>query len=506
MGPNLATSCDLSLTSSDFLLSWPQFRNLQENGGEFETCTGHYETCRFDTSTAAECDACLLDEAGVCSDCGTCWQPLFTSVPDMDGLCLGTQQLRNLMTSDAIPIMTSQALYSTLMARYIEKAASTSVIDAVTTALGTDGNGADNVLAKIIQARDDIKTDVDGKITAAKNDITGSIDAAKGSIETKIDGTCSAKRKRRLATREETIEEILASSSDPVGSPEEKIHDFLRSDDAAKKTMDKASRMGLSTDQVEDVLSQLLGDLSGDEADAANDKIKAAFDDPKAIEYLESLLSAEVESGSGGAHAKDLAGRILKTAINPKTRQLEVERLHGIKASLKSIRSNRMSTRGLSDLEGGCDDLVASVKTTIKGFIADLLDLIITNLAAGVDKDSNGDDNAYSKVLKGDKYDTDGVASALTMPLGMVQVLDPWDEDGLLHTVLGFVKDVSQSPDLAKDCSNHITNNPFLRCRHFKKLSATSFLGAAEVNAMECFLPKRTKCFPFIKDVTATSL
>jgi hypothetical protein len=188
-----------------------------------------------------------------------------------------------------IPIETSQALYATMMARYIEKAAADQVISAVTTALGTDGIDPDkNVIEQVTEAStasqtatiakvEEVSGIVTGAITTAKDaiavDITDTKDAltgdtttAKKEILTKIaliPTTCptTAPGSRRLATPAEKIEEILSSSSDPVRSPEDKVRDFLRSD-AAKKTMDEASHMGLESDQVEDVISQLLG-LSG---------------------------------------------------------------------------------------------------------------------------------------------------------------------------------------------------------------------------------------------------
>ena len=63
--------------------------------------------------------------------------------------------------------------------------------------------------------------------------------------------------------------------------------------------------MGLLMDQVEDVLLQLLGDLLGDKAEAANDKLKAVFNN-------------RMENNSD-AHANDLAGHSLKSAVNPTT-------------------------------------------------------------------------------------------------------------------------------------------------------------------------------------------
>jgi hypothetical protein len=383
----------------------------------------------------------------------------------MDGLCIDTAKLRKLMAEQpTIPIETSQALYATMMARYIEKAAADQVISAVTTALGTDGIDPDkNVIDQVTEAGtasqeatiakiEEVSGTVTGAITTAKeaiavdittakNAITGDTTAAKDGILAeiaKIPTTCPTPGSRRLATPEEKIEEILSSSSDPVRSPEDKVRDFLRSD-AAKKTMDEASHMGLESDQVEDVISQLLGLSGGDEAKAANEKLKASIEDPEVLGYLESLLSAEITNNSG-THAEELAGRILKTAVNPKTRQLDVEKLHGIQTSLRSLREDHKTRARKLGLQSSCEDALKAVVTVVKDFIKDTLDMVITALAEGLEGA-----NAFSSVLGNDSgYDTDDVAKALQMPLGMVQVMDPWRQDGFLAEVMGGVIKVSQ--------------------------------------------------------------
>ena len=79
------------------------FRQLSE--GDAATCTGHLTTC--DGDDVAACDACLKSDE-TCDDCKTCFQPLFNSVPEMDGICVGTKDLREFLLADTPALITLQ--------------------------------------------------------------------------------------------------------------------------------------------------------------------------------------------------------------------------------------------------------------------------------------------------------------------------------------------------------------------------------------------------------------
>jgi len=81
-------------------LNW--FRQLSE--GDAATCTGHLTPC----GGGEVCDTCFKTDGNTCANCKTCFQPLFNSVPEMDGICVGTEQLRDFILADAPPLITLQ--------------------------------------------------------------------------------------------------------------------------------------------------------------------------------------------------------------------------------------------------------------------------------------------------------------------------------------------------------------------------------------------------------------
>lgn len=120
---------------------------------------------------------------------------------------------------------------------------------------------------------------------------------------------------------------------------------------------------------------------------------------------------------------------------------MAVEKLHGIQTSLRSLREDHKTRARELGLQSSCEEALTTVVTVVKDFIKDTLDMVITTLATGLEGA-----NAFSCVLGNDSgYDTENVAKALQMPLGMVQVMDPWRQDGFLSDVMGYVIKVSQS-------------------------------------------------------------
>jgi hypothetical protein len=100
---------------------------------------------------------------------------------------------------------------------------------------------------------------------------------------------------------------------------------------------------------------------------------------PKVLGDIDKLVNADIEKNSD-KHATDMAGRLLKEAVNPAaTGQLESERIRKINASLKNFRNLGPSARSLtSDLEGDCNSVVESVQGKIKGFIGGLLEKLLS--------------------------------------------------------------------------------------------------------------------------------
>jgi hypothetical protein len=315
----------------------------------------------------------------------------------MEGICIDTADLREL-NSGAVSLYTTQALFSVMLTNYAEKK-DANIIAVITQALGTDGSGE----------QDDIKSIIESNVRIARDFVFD-----------KIDDQCPAEaapaRERRL------------------GNPEQKIEDFLRSN-PAKEAKHTASEMGLSGEQVDAVLGNLLKGFSGAETEDINDKLKDAFDDPKVLGDIDKLINADIEKNTD-KYATDMAGRLLKEAVNPATGQLESERIREITASLKNFRNLGPSARSLSDLEGGCNSIVESVQGKIKGFIGGLLD----KLLSGISEVVGGGDSAFA-----DATSSFGEgASSLLMPLGFVLSMDAVAENGPLHFALGTIIDVSE--------------------------------------------------------------
>lgn len=167
-----------------------KFRQLQD-GGEFSQCTGHYQTCLEDTG-GIDCNACLQDPSGAaCGECHTCWQPLHVSSPDVLGLCINTQDLRDFITADAVPNISVQALYTSLLTNHMDNLIGDDVVN--------------DIVSSITEARDDINAQTASAITETENQLF-----------TKIDEQCPAPganppARRRL--REASTDQRLRISS-----------------------------------------------------------------------------------------------------------------------------------------------------------------------------------------------------------------------------------------------------------------------------------------------------
>jgi hypothetical protein len=115
----------------------------------------------------------------------------------------------------------------------------------------------------------------------------------------------------------------------------------LRSDNA-KQAMEDVKRQSLSDSQVEDAMAKLLSQPSGSGANAfsgaIDESIKSSLQDPDVLDEAEKLMGARVDQ-KGQGYADQIAGRLLKSAVDPKTGKLDAYRLRSVKASLNEVRS-----------------------------------------------------------------------------------------------------------------------------------------------------------------------
>jgi len=85
-------------------------------GGHVDQCDGtHGETC-LDSLNERNCDLCLMNSNITCPGCFTCYRPLENTNPEMLGLCLPTEGLRD----DAGNAVATQTMLMALMANYIK--------------------------------------------------------------------------------------------------------------------------------------------------------------------------------------------------------------------------------------------------------------------------------------------------------------------------------------------------------------------------------------------------
>lgn len=347
----------------------------------------------------------------MCADCKTCWQPLQGQVPDMQGLCIDTASLRDFHIGVA-SFYTTQSLFSLMLTNYANNQ-DAEIIEVIKTALGTDGE-------------EDIKTIISNAVGASNTDLTGKITSAKDILFAKIEDQCLAD--------DATADDADTRERRRLGTPEQKIEEFFRSN-PAKEAKRTASEMGLASEQVDAALGKLLKGFSGAETEGINDKLKNAFDDPKVLGDIDSLLNADIEKNADN-YATDIAGRLLKGAVNPATGQLESERIREITGSLKKMRNLGSATRSLdSNLETQCTNLVSSVENTIKGFISDIL----TTLISDISSIAGGSDGPFDDIAS----TFEGKASSLFMPLGFALSMDAVGENGPLNAALGTIIEVS---------------------------------------------------------------
>jgi hypothetical protein len=143
----------------------------------------------------------------------------------------------------------------------------------------------------------------------------------------------------------------------------------------------------------------------------------------------------------GQEYANEMAGRLLKSAVDPKTGKLNANRLRSIKAFLNEVRSQRKQQKRDLSLESDCDDVLDEIKTKVKGWIESLLKDILTDLVVTLGTTSSAFNDLTSSI-----YDNsfDSSSSALIMPIGLVNVLDPWSTGSALQTTMSAIVDVFQ--------------------------------------------------------------
>lgn len=228
------------------------------------------ETCNEDPPAGfADCSACLESEETVdCVNCRTCFQPLYQSVTDMEGVCMSTNAIRSLFTAPAPSLPGLHGLYTTLTARYLNK----------------------NIDEKILQA-----------ILDSEAAIKTNTDEAETSINQNIDNTCSASERR---LRETDFDAFIQSEQ-------------------AQAAKQHAKSQGLKDDDIDRVFSRFLNRETGHAFDdRLRETLKTDFSDPKKMEFIDAIIDSEVESNRDKYTGK-LVHRLLRNAADNEQKKLD---------------------------------------------------------------------------------------------------------------------------------------------------------------------------------------
>lgn len=218
-----------------------------------------------------------------------------------------------------------------------------------------------------------------------------------------------------------------------------------------KRARKLAAEKGLDDQAIDTIFSTMFEKLAGEGSDsfndAINDKIKENFaNDPKQLEALEALLSAEVQQNSEKYGGK-VAGELLKSAIDPETRRLDRQTLQDIQNSLLGIKEARKMQRNLG-LKDDCQDAVASVENFIKNdIIRPFLEVLLSGLEGALgDAQSAFSSDALESGIYADALGglADLGGSSLLMGFGFVGAMDPWTAGGAFQVVMSLVVDIFQ--------------------------------------------------------------
>jgi len=411
--------------------------NQLEDGDSFAPCDGDdFSICREEANI--DCDECLEDPkktAEECGECRHCWKPLGKAVPQMDGICLSSVQLREL-TTNPMPIATSQGIYSILLSNYVTKTSDPeAIVDAVSGLISSKKNMTVEDLVDTLAVNIDEKTD----------DIIDHIDETCDNPDLAHRQLFDQKASKDGSNKDRISEFVvepgpvkknikkshLFEQSDNNEEDDEKISNFLGSD-AVKDIKRRAAKdLGMASENV-DKAFHLFKDAFGSDV-SHKDKIKEKMmNDPAIAHELEEMFKDEVRKNPE-KYQKQVTGRLLKTAINPNTGFLEKERMKKIHSALVSAREGNLLAKKKSGLGDECDEILAAVKKEIQDFMADVLISLIDKIA------DSGDSGAFNTDQQGTNYDLDFAEGLMKIPVGFVKMLDPFQSNSFMHAILRLV-------------------------------------------------------------------
>ncbi|KAL3912986.1 MAG: hypothetical protein SGARI_000880, partial [Bacillariaceae sp.] len=243
-------------------------RKLQiTDGGDFSTCPSaqHLSSISADTTCTHsnglsddDCQKCLLDVNATCDGCLTCWQGISEGVPDMDGICLPTADVRlSELGEDGLGEEIQLDLYfqwySIITSNYVKKNAGADLTP-ILQALGTDGLNGEPTIKFLI---DDLDSDLAG---------------AEGRLDTKIESQCTSPAPAAAPTNRRGLKE------DNKKDVESSVRELLRSNKATEARK-LAQKSGMANEAFDSVFSGLFGNMFGQGGDKIRNEFKHKVND-----------------------------------------------------------------------------------------------------------------------------------------------------------------------------------------------------------------------------------
>ena len=370
------------------------------------------------------------DDGFDCDVCKTCYRPYHEQMPTMGGLCLPIIIAQKLQQNDKIvPIAVTQMMNTLLLSRHIEKNRGVT-LDEIKGIISS--NLGERTVEDILD--DKGKNIKDHVVKEIKENVVAAISGASNSLTKTIQDTCHVHPDR---TRRSLDSKIHLPPVDPPGTRDGEINEILQSDGVRKTAAEQAAKLGISEAQVKEALAELLQGLGSENNNGLNDVFMDAMaKDPNFVANVAQEVKSEFDRDPE-KYERELSSHLLKSAIDPKTKLLDTQRLRNIQETLANIRKGNSDSglmgatgRNLGDGEDACNAGLKAIKTAVQKFIGDVLEKII-------------DQTDFADVFNGG-VDDEVIDGLLLMPTAFVKSLDPFQEGGVMFTFRKILYKVSE--------------------------------------------------------------
>jgi|AntRauTorckE5430_2_1112549.scaffolds.fasta_scaffold02064_2 hypothetical protein len=384
---------------------------------------------------SSNCQSCFDNNEGkdadfVCDVCKTCYKPYHEEMPTMGGLCLPTIIARKLHDTDKmVPVAVTQMMNTLLLSKHIEKNRGVT-LNEIKGLISSD-LGERTVEDILGSQKDDTEQIIKDHAVEENKVLSAAISDASSFLSTTIQDTCRVHPDR---TRRSLLDsKIHLPPVDPPVTRDGEINEILQSDGVRKTAAEQAAKLGISEAQVKEALAELLQGLGSENNNGLNDVFMDAMaKDPNFVANVAQEVKSEFDRDPE-KYERELSSHLLKSAIDPKTKLLDTQRLRNIQETLTNIRKGNSDSglmgatgRNLGAGEDACDAGLKAIKGWIQGFIGDVLVGIIENTTFATD------------------FPDEDIEGLLLMPTAFVKTLDPFQEGGVMFTFRKILYKVSE--------------------------------------------------------------